>query len=88
MEKDWKDRVDEEVDRLRQTRDELKVQVHLGAADAKDAWSQLEHAWQKLQSRVKRIGDVTQESAEDVEDATKLLLDELREGYQRIKDAL
>lgn len=88
MESEWKERVDEEVERLRQTRDELRVQAHLGAAEAKDAWGQLEHAWQQLQSRVERIGDATHDAAEDVEEATRLLIDELRQGYDRIKDAL
>lgn len=87
-ERDWRDLLDEEVDILRQTRDELRVQAHLGAAEARDAWTQLEHAWEQLQSRLQRIGDATHETAEDVEDATKLLLDELRQGYDRIKGAL
>ena len=88
MEKDWTDRVDEEVDRLRQTRDELRVQVHLGAAEAKDLWAQLEDVWHQLQARVHRLGDATHDAAEDVENATRLLVDELKHGYEKIKGAL
>ena len=88
MEKDWTEWVDEEVDRLRQTRDELRVQVHLGAAEAKDAWEHLEDVWHRLQDRAHRVGDATQDAAEDVQNATRLLVDELKHGYEKIKGAL
>jgi uncharacterized protein YjbJ (UPF0337 family) len=85
---DWKERLHDEVDTLRQARDELRVQMHLGAADAKDVWAKVEKSWEHLEGRLKRIGDVTQEAADEVEDATRLLVDEIKEGYQKIRKAL
>ena len=87
-ERDWRVALDEDMDVLRRTRDELRVQVHLGATEAKDAWAQLDHVWHQLQARVNRLGEATHTAVDDVEDATRLLLDELKHGYERIKQAL
>jgi hypothetical protein len=34
----WKQLLEDEIDVLRQGRDELRVQMHLGAADAREVW--------------------------------------------------
>lgn len=86
MELDWKKRLDEEIEILEQTRDELKLQAHLGAAEAREVWAKLEKNWEHLESRLKRVGHATQESAEDIEEATKTLVEEIKAGYQRIRD--
>ena len=77
MEKSWKERIEGEMEILQQGRDELRVQINLAAADARDAWGKVEKKWEHLESRVKQIGHATQESAEDVEEAAKLLVDEI-----------
>ena len=87
-ERNWRDVLDEDLDVLRRTRDELRVQVHLGATEAREAWAELEQTWHQVQSRVRRLGEATHDAADGVEDATALLLDELRNGYERIKGAL
>jgi uncharacterized protein YjbJ (UPF0337 family) len=85
---DWKQKIHEEVDMLRQARDELRVQTHLGAADAKDAWARVEQKWEHLESRVKRLGEATHDAADEIEQATRLLIEEIREGYRKMRDAL
>ena len=88
MASDWIERLDEEVDRVRQTRDELRVQMHLAAAEAKDSWAGLEERWQRLEQRLERIGRATHEASDDVHDATRSLLQELKHGYEKIRDVL
>jgi uncharacterized protein YjbJ (UPF0337 family) len=88
MAKDWKDLMDDEIDLLRRGRDELRVQIHLGAAEARDAWDKLEKSWHQLEGRLKRIGQVGQDSADDVEEAAKLLVDEIKSGYKHLRDVL
>jgi hypothetical protein len=85
---DWKERIQEEVAVMRQARDELRVQLRLGAADARDAWARVEKTWEHLEARIKRLGDASPEAAQEVEEATRLLLEEIREGYRKIRDAL
>ena len=88
MAKDLADRIHDELDILRQTRDELRVQLHLGAAEVRDTWEKLEKGWHQLEGRATRVGDAAQETTEDLEEATRHLLDELKEGYERIRKAL
>ena len=88
MEKDWKERLDDEVETLRQARDELRVQLHLGAADAKETWEGVERSWEHLEARLKRLAEATQESAEDVGEAAKILVGEIKAGYKHVRDFL
>ena len=87
-ENDWKKRFEDEVDTLRQTRDELRVQLHLAGADAKDVWHELEKSWQHLESHAKHVGQTTQDAMDDIEEAGRMLVDELKKGYKRIRDAI
>ena len=88
MASDWKTRLEGEVDRLRAARDELRVQLHLGAAEAREVWESAERSWEHLEARLKRVGHATQESVDDVEDAAKLLVDEIKAGYERVRSLL
>jgi uncharacterized protein YjbJ (UPF0337 family) len=88
MTKTWKELLEDEIEILRQGRDELRVQIHLGAADARDAWDKVEKNWEHLESHIKQIGRVTQESADEVESAAKLLVEEIKAGYEHLRDTL
>jgi hypothetical protein len=74
-----------EVEGLRQMRDEMKLQAHLGKADAKDAWEDVEKRWQHLEGRLRVLRNASKEEFADVADAAKLLMEEIRRGYQHVK---
>ena len=44
---------------LKRLRDELRVQAHLGKAEAKDAWSRLEASWPDIEEKLKVIESET-----------------------------
>ena len=77
-----------ELDSLRAARDELRVQVHLGAVEAREAWAKAEKSWNHLEGRIKVLGEATQESLEDIGEAVKTLADEIRRGYQHVRKLL
>lgn len=85
---DLAQRIDEELDVLRQARDELKVQVHLAKAEAQDLWEQLEDKYERVENHAKQIARDAEQPLNDVADAAKLLIDEIREGYKQIRAAL
>jgi CBS domain-containing protein len=85
---DMKTRMDKEIDELRRVRDELKVRVHLAKAEAKDRWDELEQKFRRLESKGHQIAQASEAPMRDVADAARLLVDEIREGYRRIKEAL
>ncbi len=42
----------EEIDKLRELRDELRVQAELGRAELRDRWQELEKSWHQLEGRL------------------------------------
>jgi SMC interacting uncharacterized protein involved in chromosome segregation len=81
-------KIETELESLRQTRDELRVQIHLAKAEAKDRFEQLEKKFSDAEGKVKFIAREAQEPLEDVRDAALQLLREIRSGYKHIRDAL
>lgn len=82
------EQVQDLMEKLRQQRDELRLKVHLGKADAKDEWNELEEKWEGLKARLKAAGGEAGEAKEDVSEAMKGLMDEIKKGYGRIRDKL
>ena len=83
-----RERFEEMVSSLKKMRDELKVQIHLGKAEAKDEWEKLEAKWQELKAQGKTVAEAMDESAKDVASALELVGGELKAGYERIKKLL
>lgn len=73
---------------LRQTRDELRVQMHLAKAEARDDWDNLEKKWDDFQGRMDKVEDAAGDAAKDVGGALSSLGEEIKAGYQRIRDAM
>ncbi|MGH0034968.1 MAG: hypothetical protein ACQGVK_08060 [Myxococcota bacterium] len=82
---DWLDRVNEELDTLRAARDEMRVRLHLGKAEAQERWDQLEKQWHHAEGRLKVLREQASESAADVGDAARKLVDELKDGVEQLR---
>lgn len=76
------------VGTLAQLRDELKLQVHLAKADVKTEWEKYEMKWKELQRKLTVVETASAETAREVREAIKLLMQELAKGYERIRAAL
>ena len=72
---------------LARLRDQLKLQLHLAKADARSQWEELEAKWVLLQSRLTALKVAKDQSSQEVRAAMKLLISELSEGYQRLREA-
>ncbi len=82
------DLLNEDIEALKRMRDELRVQVHLGAAEARDLWDQLEDKWRDLERRAVAVAREAEEPLHDVAQAAKDLVHEIRDGYRKVRDAL
>lgn len=71
-----------EVEALARAREEL---TSLVKSEAKDEWARLENTFERLQSEIKRIGVDAKEPLKDIGSAARNLLDELKNGYARVK---
>lgn len=83
-----RERMREMLEKLERERDELKVRVHLGKAEAREEWDKMEGRIAELRSRLDKAGDEAGDVMEDVGAAAKLLGDEIREGFARIRRSL
>lgn len=76
------------VEDLKRARDEVRVQMHLAKADARDEYERLEHEWDHVRAKLGVIGEAAGEAAVEVGAALKLAVDELRHGYERVRQLL
>jgi CBS domain-containing protein len=85
---DLSHRFQEDLKALRRARDELRVQIHLGAAEVKDTWEHLEKKWNEVEAKARLVAREAEEPMRDVGGAARKLLDEIRQGYAKIRKAL
>ncbi len=67
---------------LKQMRDELRLQLHLGAKEAEDEWDGLMRDWDAFLTRSQ-----FDKSAEEVGEAARELGLRMKEAYDRMKKA-
>lgn len=81
---------DELMAELRQKRDELRLQIHLGSKEVKDEWNELEEKLDEFSGKAKQFADEAKlkETGEGLGDALSKLGEELKLGYRRIRKAL
>ena len=77
--------VKEVIASLERMRDEIKLKIHLAAADARDEWEELEKKLSHLRGKANIIGRVAEDAAGDVGEAVELLGKELKKGYERLR---
>jgi hypothetical protein len=76
------------VDELKTQRDELAVKLRLARADVRDEWEALEKKWERVRGRAAVVGHEAGKAADDVEAAGRLVVDEIKKGYERIRRLL
>lgn len=82
------EKIKETIEKLKQERDELRLQIHLGTAEVKDEWERLEKRWHEIEQKMAAVANATAESSKEVAAALSLVADEISRGYQRIKKQL
>ncbi len=82
---DIKEEIEELTADLKQRRDELRVQLHLAGAEAKDAWDEVEKKWNKFEAKSGQLRHEAKDAGGDIAEAAKLLGAEIKEGYERLR---
>jgi hypothetical protein len=75
---DVKSELERTAKALRELRDEVRLQMHLGGLEAKHEWSRLEP---RLEATLER-------AAADISEATRRTLVEVTEAVRRLRDTL
>ena len=71
------------MDDLKQARDELRLQLHLGAKEAEDEWESLTRDWDAFLSKAQ-----FDKSEEEVGEAARALGVKMKAAYERMKKAV
>ncbi|REJ82200.1 MAG: hypothetical protein DWQ36_21350 [Acidobacteria bacterium] len=66
-------------------RDEMRVQANLASKDARDELHRLEERWKSLDRERRRVAEVVEETAEESWAGMRMALEELRDGYRRLR---
>lgn len=82
---DHANRIEAELEALRRARDELRVQAHLAKAEAGELWEELERKFHDAEAKVKLVLREAEQPAADLADAAREVLEELRQGYRRLR---
>ena len=80
--------IHEELEALRQIRDEVRVQAKLGQAELRDHFQELEHRFHELEGKARQLGEGAREDLSGVGEAARRLATELREGYRKLRARL
>lgn len=73
---------------LKQDRDELKLQLHLLKKEMQEEWDRLEEKFVDLNARLEPSKHALEKSSENLWESLKLVGEELRDGYRRIRNSL
>jgi nucleotide-binding universal stress UspA family protein len=84
VKEEWK----EVMQDIKGLRDQLRHRSDLLSIKAKDQWASLETKFDTVKKRLGRAWDTLEDVSEDVWEANKHTIDELRQGYQKIKKDL
>ena len=75
---------EEVLSSLKQQRDELALRVHLGKAEAKDQWDQVQQQLDKLATEYEPLKNVAEETTEGVLSGLELTAAEVKRGMERV----
>ena len=83
-----KDELEENLNALRQQRDELHLKIHLAGMEVQDEWDTLEEKWDELVNKSAKLKKELDPTLDDISMAYTLLEEELKKGYKKLKKAL
>ena len=76
------------ISNLKQQRDELALQIHLGKAEAQEQWDELQEQYDKLTADYEPLKNVAEETADNVISGLQLTADEIKRGFDRVGELL
>ena len=85
---EMKHRWDDILAKLKQERDELALKMHLGRKEAAAEWERLEATWHEIKAANRPQTSDVDEHSVGVGLALELAVEELKKGYDRIRNLL
>ena len=76
------------MEKLKTERDEINVKLHLASMDAKEEFAEAEKKWEQVKLKMAEIADEAEDTSEEYVAKAKIVGEELKDSYSRIKDRL
>jgi hypothetical protein len=76
------------ISSLKQQRDELALQMHLGKTEAKEEWDKVDKKWRQLTAEYEPLKDAVGETTDNVISGVRLIADEVKQGFERVAKLL
>ena len=80
--------IDNIIEGIKQQRDELKLQLHLGKTEVRSEWEEAERKLDQIIGKADVVRRELGNTSEDVLAAIQLTADEIKKGYSRIRKVL
>lgn len=75
-------------EKVRQYRDEARLQLHLAQQDVKDEFDGLEQEWDSLKARIDQALNDASEASTEAMLTVQIMGEDLKKGYQNIRDKI
>jgi len=85
---DPKELLADTISTLKQQRDELALKVHLGSMESKEEWDKVSKKFDQLADNFEPAKTAAEESAGEVWESLKLVAEEVKNGFERIRKSL
>ena len=85
---DQKSTLESLISKLKQEKDELKLQMHLASMDAKNEYDRLSGKCDELNDQFEPVKDAIEETTGNVFSALGLAAEELKIGFDRVRKAI
>ena len=76
------------ISKLKQERDELRLQMHLASMEAKDEYERISGKVDELTDNYEPVRDAVGETAGNLFTALGMVADELKAGFQRVRKSV
>jgi len=77
--------IDSIIESLKQQKDEIQLQIHLAGAEARNEWPELEKKFEELRHKAEALRKETGDASGNMLEASKLVADEIKHGFERIR---
>lgn len=85
---DWKAKFQDVLSDLERERDELRVRIHLGKAEARDELAKVDAKLEELRFRAGAARTEAKSAMDEIGEAAGLLADEIKQGFERVRKTL
>lgn len=83
-----KNQIKETISALKQQRDQLALQIHLGAMEARDEFEAAKDKLDQMTAQFDPVKDAVDESASNVIASLKLVGEEILASFNRVRESL